>query len=101
MTRPLSRFANQFADLVRHMRVRWYLYLPIFTVWGLAYTRIFVDPTPRMPVLFNWTPSLPYVVALVQYGPHPLQRGDYIVFAFAGEARAAYPGLDGQPFFKV
>jgi len=101
MTRPLSRFASQFAEFLRHMRVRWYLYLPIFIVWGFAYTRIFFDPTPRVPVLFNWTPSLPYVVALVQYGAHPLQRGDYIVFAFAGEARADYPGLDGQPFFKV
>jgi conjugal transfer pilin signal peptidase TrbI len=37
----------------------------------------------------------------VQYGPHQLQRGDYIVFAFAGEARATYPGLNGQPFFKI
>jgi conjugal transfer pilin signal peptidase TrbI len=101
MTSPLSRFVAQFADFLRHMRLRWYFYLPIFTVWGFAYTRIFIDPTPRVPLLFNWTPSLPYVVALVQYGRHPLQRGDYVVFAFAGEARAAYPGLDGQPFFKV
>jgi conjugal transfer pilin signal peptidase TrbI len=101
MKTALSHFAAQMADFLRHMRVRWYLYLPIFTVWGFAYTRMFVDPTPRVPVLFNWTPSLPYVVALVQYGPHPLQRGDYIVFAFAGEARATYPGLDGQPFFKI
>jgi conjugal transfer pilin signal peptidase TrbI len=37
----------------------------------------------------------------VQYKAHPLQRGDYIVFAFAGEARVAYPGLDAQPFFKI
>ena len=101
MKTALSRFAAQMADFLRHMRVRWYLYLPIFTVWGFAYTRMFVDPTPRVPVLFNWTPSLPYAVALVQYGPHPLQRGDYIVFAFAGEARTAYPGLDRQPFFKI
>jgi hypothetical protein len=35
------------------------------------------------------------------YGPHDLQRGDYIVFAFAGEARTDYPGLRGQPFFKI
>jgi conjugal transfer ATP-binding protein TraC len=33
-------------------------------VWGFAYARVFVDPTPRVPVLFNWTPSLPYSVAL-------------------------------------
>jgi conjugal transfer pilin signal peptidase TrbI len=90
-----------FADLLRHMRARWYLYVPVFAVWGFAYARIFIDPTPRVPVLFNWTPSLPYRVALVQYGPHTLRRGDYIVFAFAGEAQAAYPGLHGQPFFKI
>lgn len=101
MTSTLSRLAAQFADFLRHMRLRWYLYLPVFAVWGFAYTRLFIDPTPRVPVLFNWTPSLPYVVAVVQYGAHPLQRGDYIVFAFAGEARVAYPGLDAQPFFKI
>jgi conjugal transfer pilin signal peptidase TrbI len=101
MNTALSRFASQFADFLRHMHIRWYVYVPIFTVWGFAYLRMFIDPTPRVPVLFNWTPSLPYRVALVQYGPHQLQRGDYIVFAFAGEARATYPGLNGQPFFKI
>ena len=101
MNSTLFRFAAQFADFLRHMRLRWYLYLPACAVWGFAYTRLFIGPTPRVPVLFNWTPSLPYVVALVQYGAHPLQRGDYIVFAFAGEARVAYPGLDAQPFFKI
>ena len=86
---------------LRHMRKRWYVYVPVFAIWGFAYTRLFVDPTPRVPVLFNWTPSLPYRVALVRYGPHALHRGDYIVFAFAGDAQADYPGLRGQPFFKI
>ena len=27
--------------------------------------------------------------------------GEQVIFSFAGEARATYPGLDGQPFFKV
>ena len=104
MTRRPSRFAGQLADFLRHLRARWYLYLPVFAVWGLAYARLFVDPTPRVPVLFNWTPSLPYRVALMHHGhhgAHALQRGDYIVYSFAGEARTAYPGLDGQPFFKI
>jgi hypothetical protein len=52
-------------------------------------------------ILFNWTPSLPYRVAWLQHGPHPLQRGDFIVFSFAGEAQQRYPGLHGQPFFKI
>ena len=95
------RFIANFADFLRHMRACWYLYVPVFAVWTFAYARVFIDPTPRVPVLFNWTPSLPYSVALVQYGPHTLQRGDYVVFAFAGEAQAAYPGLHGQPFFKI
>lgn len=87
--------------LLRHARRRWYLYLPVLAIWGLAYTRLFLDPTPRVPLLFNWTPSLPYRVALLQYGPHTLQRGDFIVFGFAGEAQSHYPGLRGQPFFKM
>ncbi|MDO9093604.1 MAG: conjugative transfer signal peptidase TraF [Rubrivivax sp.] len=95
------RFVANFADFLHHMRARWYLYAPVFAVWAFAYARVFIDPTPRLPVLFNWTPSLPYSVALVQYGPHTLRRGDYVVFAFAGEAQAAYPGLRGQPFFKI
>ena len=99
-TRHLE-FVADFLDFLRHMRRRWYLYVPVFAVWAFAYARVFIDPTPHVPVLFNWTPSLPYSVALVQYGPHTLRRGDYIVFAFAGEAQAAYPGLHGQPFFKI
>lgn len=95
------RWIASVTDCLRHMQARWYLYVPVFAVWGFAYTRVFIDPTPRVPVLFNWTPSLPYSVALVQYGPHTLQRGDFVVFAFAGEAQAAYPGLRGQPFFKI
>ena len=56
-TRPMGKFVGQFAEFLRHMRARWFLYVPIFAVWGFAYTRLFVDPTPRVPVLFNW--SLP------------------------------------------
>ncbi|MFN9090672.1 MAG: S26 family signal peptidase, partial [Alphaproteobacteria bacterium] len=92
---------TQAIDFAAHMRRRWYLYLPVFAIWIFAYTRLFIDPTPRVPVLFNWTGSLPYRVAWLQQGDHPLQRGEFVIFSFAGEARAAYPGLDGQPFFKV
>lgn len=101
MNTSTLKFVADFRDLLRHMRRRWYLYLPVFAIWGFAYTRLFIDPTPRVPVLFNWTPSLPYHVAWLQYGPHTLRRGDYVVFAFAGEAQADYPGLQGQPFFKI
>mgnify|MGYP001555793046 CR=1 FL=1 len=94
------RFVTDFADFLRHMRTRWYLYVPVFAVWALAYARVFVDPTPRVPVLFNWTPSLPYSVALVHYGSHDLQRGDFIVFAFAGEAQTVDPGLHGSDVYK-
>lgn len=69
-------------------------------IWGLAYVRVFIDPTPRVPLLFNLTPSLPYTVALVRPRRVPYARGDYVVFAFAGDARRHYPGLAGQPFFK-
>jgi conjugal transfer pilin signal peptidase TrbI len=87
--------------LLRHMRQRWYLYVPVFAIWALAYLRLFIDPTPRVPVLFNWTPSLPCRVAWLRYGAHGLERGDYVVFAFDGEAQVRYAGLHGQPFFKI
>lgn len=96
-----SRRRRDLWELLRHMRRRWYLYLPVFAIWGFAYARLFIDPTPRVPVLFNWTPSLPYRMALMQYGHAALQRGDLIVFAFAGEAQEHYRGLRGQPFFKL
>ena len=91
---------RSFAEFLRHMRRRWYLYLPVLAIWGFAYVRLFVDPTPRVPLLVNWTPSLPYHVALMQFQQRPVRRGDLIVFAFAGEAQAHYRGLRGQPFFK-
>ncbi|THF64937.1 conjugative transfer signal peptidase TraF [Pseudothauera nasutitermitis] len=99
--RGLTRMRLAAADFGRHMRRRWYLYLPVFAIWGLAYLRLFFDPTPRLPVLFNWTPSLPYKVAILHSGQHTLRRGDFIVFSFAGDGARDSPGLAGQPFFKI
>ena len=96
-----QRVLKHLAEFLQHVRRRWPLYMPIATVWCFAYTRLFIDPTPRLPLLFNLTPSLPYRIALLQRGPRPLQRGDFIVFSFAGEAQSRYPGLRGQPFFKI
>ncbi|MBI5721058.1 MAG: conjugative transfer signal peptidase TraF [Burkholderiales bacterium] len=100
-SRPVRALVLLFAD----MRRRWYLFLPVFGIWAIAYLRLFADPTPRVPVLFNWTGSLPCHVAWLQFGlgdrANDLRRGDYIVFAFDGEAQAAFPGLRGQPFFKI
>ncbi|QTD43647.1 conjugative transfer signal peptidase TraF [Ottowia testudinis] len=99
--RGITRLKVSVRDLVRHMHLRWYLYLLLFTIWGLAYVRLFFDATPRVPVLFNWTPSLPYKVALLHSGTSALHRGDFVVFAFAGDGIRRYPGLAGQPFFKI
>lgn len=99
--RGIARLKVSVRDLVRHMHLRWYLYLLLFTIWGLAYVRLFFDATPRVPVLFNWTPSLPYKVALLHSGTSALHRGDFVVFAFAGDGIRRYPGLAGQPFFKI
>lgn len=96
-----SRRRRDLEELLRHMRRRWYLYVPVFAIWAFAYARLFIDPTPRVPLLFNWTPSLPYRMALMQYGHAAPQRGDLIVFAFAGDAQEHYRGLRGQPFFKM
>ena len=65
------RILGSIGDFLRHARQRWYLYLPIIAIWSLAYIRLFIDATPRVPVLFNWTPSLPYRVAWLQRGLHP------------------------------
>ena len=96
-----QRHADAFRDFLRHMRRRWYLYLPVFAIWGFAYVRLFIDPTPRVPVLFNWTPSLPYRVALLHPGSSTPHRGDFVVFAFEGDGSRRYPGLARQPFFKI
>ena len=89
------------AYLMRHVRAHWVAYVPVFTIWGLAFIRVFIDPTPHLPILFNWTPSLAYKVAVVRYGNRqPLKQGDFIIYAFDGEAQRMYPGLRAQPFFK-
>ncbi|ASI68682.1 conjugative transfer signal peptidase TraF [Diaphorobacter nitroreducens] len=99
--RGMARLHHASVDFLQHMRRRWYFYLPIFGIWALAYLRLFFDATPRVPVLFNWTPSLPYKVALLHPGQRPLHRGEFIVFSFAGDGVRDYPGLAGQPFFKI
>ncbi|RTL56490.1 MAG: conjugative transfer signal peptidase TraF [Rhodocyclaceae bacterium] len=76
-------------------------YLTVTLIWGLAYVRLFIDPTPHSPLLFNWTPSLPYRVALLSHDVRPPHRGELIIFAFDGPVQEAYPGLRGQPFFKI
>lgn len=71
-------------------------------VWTMALVRLFVDSTPWLPVLFNWTGSLPYRVAYVEYGSRSISRGDLVVYSFTGEAgKSDYPGLRNQPFFKL
>ena len=69
-------------------------------IWSLALIRLLIDPTPRIPIVFNVTPSLPYHVVLLSPPQLVLQRGDLVVYAFEGEATLNYPGLQGQPLFK-
>ena len=95
------RLFRSFGNALRQARSHWVLYTVVFAIWGLAFVRVFVDPTPRLPLLFNWTASVPYKVALVQYGHRQvLKPGDFIVYTFDGEAQRMYPGLRAQPFFK-
>jgi conjugal transfer pilin signal peptidase TrbI len=89
------------ADARRHPLVFATVFSIVIAIWALALTRVFVHHTPVLPVLFNWTPSLPYRIVWVDHGPAPLVRGDLIVYAFDGEAAERdYPGLKRQPFFK-
>ena len=69
-------------DFFQHVRRRWYLYLVLVVIWTLAYVRLFIDATPRLPILFNVTPSLPYTVAVVDYRADGIRRGDYVVYSF-------------------
>ena len=83
------------------LRRRWYLFAILALVWVLAMTRLFVHHTPVVPVLINWTPSIPYRVVYVDYFDRSLGRGDLIVYTFEGQAAERdYPGLRHQPFFK-
>lgn len=98
--RAMARMCNGMASFVRGKKS----WLPLFAlalIWSLGFIRIFVDPTPRIPLLFNWTGSLPYHVAWLHRGVATLNRGDFVVYSFSGAATAQYPGLAHQPFFKV
>ena len=87
--------------LLADLKRRWILFAAVGAIWVLALVRLFVHPMPVIPLLFNWTPSLPYHVVLVDRGSQSLARGDLIVYAFAGEAAEKdYPGLMRQAFFK-
>ena len=90
---------------VRQMRAdlrrRWFVFAVVGRVWALALVRLFVHHVPVLPILFNWTPSLPYKVAVVDYGSALLARGDLVVYSFEGPAgQGAYPGLRHQALFK-
>lgn len=84
----------------RDARRRWYLVIPLAIVWILAYVRVFGEHRPIVPLLFNVTPSMPYSVAWLDRGA-PVAKGDYVLYAFHGSAEKQYPGLSGQPFFKM
>ena len=75
-----SRLLSTVRAQLAHMRRRWYLYLPVLAIWAFAYVRLFADPTPHVPVLFNWTGSLPCHVAWLRSGTHTIARGDAVRF---------------------
>lgn len=72
----------------------------VLLVWLLALLRLLADPTPRLPLLVNWSGSLPYRLAWLDTRPQLLQRGHLVVYRFDGTAIVDYPGLRAQPFFK-
>ena len=97
----LTWWARGARSLGRDVLRRWWLYCALLGIWGLALFRLFVPHVPVLPVMFNWTPSLPYSVVFVDYWHGPVQRGDLVVYRFTGEAgRRDYPGLKDQAFFK-
>jgi conjugal transfer pilin signal peptidase TrbI len=87
-------------DFLRHARQRWYLYLPIVAIWSLAYVRLFIDATPRVPILFNWTPSLPYRVAWLQHGPSPTAARRLHRFLLRRRGAASLSGITRSTFLQ-
>ena len=84
-------------DLRRH----WVMSVLVAAIWVLALVRLFAHHVPVLPLLFNWTPSLPHKVALVDFRSSSVDRGDLVVYAFEGPAgEKAYPGLRHQALFK-
>ena len=96
------RWLGAGARLLRgDLRRRWYLFAILALFWVLASMRLFVHHTPVVPVLVNWTPSVPYSIVYVDYFDRTLSRGDLVVYSFEGQAAERdYPGLQHQPFFK-
>ncbi|TXG80673.1 MAG: conjugative transfer signal peptidase TraF [Thermomicrobiales bacterium] len=86
-------------QIVEDRRSLW----PTVLVMGLlllAFARLFLSATPILPLLFNWTPSLPYHVAWLERGA-TIKHGDFVLYSYGGPLASKYPGLRGQPFFKV
>ena len=87
--------------LLVDMRRRWYLFLVLAAIWVLATIRVFFDHMPLLPIVFNWSPSLPYVVAYAEFGAGTYNRNDLILYPFHGPAGLGdFPELKDQPFFK-
>ena len=78
----------------------WCIYVALALIWAVALFRLLVDPTPRLPILFNVSPSLPFWVVIVSFDASLPRRGDYVVYAFEGTAKDTYRNLRHQPFFK-
>jgi conjugal transfer pilin signal peptidase TrbI len=57
-------------------------------------------PDAAPAAVFNWTPSLPYHVALVRTTTRALRAATTSCFASTGSSCETYPGLRAQPFFK-
>lgn len=94
-------WASGVRSLGDDIRRRWWLYALLGAIWCLALFRLFAPHVPVLPVMFNWTQSLPYSVVYVDYRPGPLRRGDFVVYQFSGEAGLRdYPGLKDQALFK-
>ncbi|AXA91343.1 conjugative transfer signal peptidase TraF [Massilia sp. YMA4] len=86
--------------LLTHARNSWVAFLAMLIAWAFALVRLFADPMPRLPVLFNFSPSLPFMIVLADYSVTELHRGDYIIYACDGRAVAYFPGLRRQALFK-
>lgn len=76
-------------------------YVLLAVIWIVASLRLFGNFVPDLPIRFNWTPSLPYHLVLVERSAKPLARGDYVVYRFVGEgAHGDQRALKDQPLFK-
>lgn len=85
----LKRRTDDCLSLARWLLRRWYVTVPALCAYGVGQHYLYV----------NVTPSLPHTLVWLDYGAAP-QRGDLVVYRYAGTPWPNLGYVDGVRFFK-